>query len=77
MCFFKFETKENNTEPPSIKVEGISGLERLRRKVGPFPTEAGGFKPDLWKMLLGPGSINFVAAFSPVLFNPANCGGIL
>jgi hypothetical protein len=38
------------TEPPPTKVEGISGLERLRRTVGPFPTEVGGFKPDLWKM---------------------------
>ena len=29
---------------------GISGLERLRRTVGSFPTEVGGFKPDFWKM---------------------------
>ena len=41
---------ERCTEPPPTKVEGISGLERLRRTVGPFPTEVGGFKPDLWKM---------------------------
>ena len=40
------------TEPPPTKVERISGLERLRRTVGPFPTEVGGFKPDLWKMKL-------------------------
>ena len=38
------------TGPPPTKVEGISGLERLRRTVGPFPTEVGGFKPDFWKM---------------------------
>jgi hypothetical protein len=38
------------TEPPPIKVEGFSGLERLRRTVGSFPTEVGGFKPDFWKM---------------------------
>ena len=35
---------------PPTKVEGISGLERLRRTVGSFPTEVGGFKPDFWKM---------------------------
>jgi len=38
------------TEPPPTKVEGFSGLERLRRPVGSFPTEVGGFKPDFWKM---------------------------
>jgi hypothetical protein len=38
------------TEAPPIKVEGFGGLERLRRTVGSFPTEVGGFKPDLWKM---------------------------
>ena len=38
------------TEPPPTKVEGFSGLERLRRTVGSFPTEVGGFKPDFWKM---------------------------
>ena len=38
------------TEPPPTKVEGFSGLERLRRTVGAFPTEVGGFKPDFWKM---------------------------
>ena len=38
------------TEPPPTKVEGFSGLERLRRTVGFFPTEVGGFKPDFWKM---------------------------
>ena len=38
------------TEPPLTKVEGFSGLERLRRTVGSFPTEVGGFKPDFWKM---------------------------
>ena len=37
-------------EPPPTKVEGFSGLERLRRTVGSFPTEVGGFKPDFWKM---------------------------
>ena len=40
------------TEPPPTKVEGFSGLERLRRTVGSFPTEVGGFKPDFWKMNL-------------------------
>ena len=40
------------TEPPPTKVEGFSGLERLRRTVGSFPTEVGGFKPDFWKMKL-------------------------
>lgn len=39
-----------NTEPPPTKVEGFSGLERLRRTVGSFPTEVGGFKPDFWKV---------------------------
>ena len=39
------------TEPPPTKVEGFSGLERLRRTVGSFPTEVGGFKPDFWKMI--------------------------
>ena len=39
-----------NTEPPPTKVEGLIGLERLRRTVGSFPTEVGGFKPDFWKM---------------------------
>ena len=38
------------TEPPPTKVEGFSGLDRLRRTVGSFPTEVGGFKPDFWKM---------------------------
>ena len=38
------------TEAPPIKVEGFDGLERLRRTVGSFPTEVGGFKPDFWKM---------------------------
>jgi hypothetical protein len=38
------------TEAPPIKVEGFGGLERLRRTVGSFPTEVGGFKPDFWKM---------------------------
>ena len=38
------------TEPPPTKVEGFSGLERLRRTVGSFPTEVGGFKPDFRKM---------------------------
>jgi len=38
------------TEPPPTKVEGFSGLERLRRTVESFPTEVGGFKPDFWKM---------------------------
>jgi hypothetical protein len=38
------------TEPPPTKVEGFSGLERLRRTVGSFPTEVGGFKLDFWKM---------------------------
>ena len=32
-----------DTEPPPTKVEGFSGLERLRRTVGSFPTEVGGF----------------------------------
>ena len=41
---------EAGTEPPPTKVEGFSGLERLRRTVGAFPTEVGGFKPDFWKM---------------------------
>ena len=41
------------TEPPPTKVEGFSGLERLRRTVGSFPTEVGGFKPDFWKMKRG------------------------
>jgi hypothetical protein len=41
------------TEPPPTKVEGFSGLERLRRTVGSFPTEVGGFKPDFWKVKLG------------------------
>ena len=44
----KKHTFEN--EPPPTKVEGFSGLERLRRTVGFFPTEVGGFKPDFWKM---------------------------
>jgi hypothetical protein len=44
---FKFNLR---TEPPPTKVEGFSGLERLRRTVGSFPTEVGGFKPDFWKM---------------------------
>ena len=38
------------TEAPPTKFEGFGGLERLRRKRGSFPTEAGGFKPDFWKM---------------------------
>ena len=38
------------TEAPPIKVEGFGALERLRRTVGSFPTEVGGFKPDFWKM---------------------------
>ena len=38
------------TDPPPTEVEGIRGLEHLRRTVGPFPTEIGGFKPDLWKI---------------------------
>jgi len=38
------------TEPPPTKVEGFSGLERLRRTLESFPTEVGGFKPDFWKM---------------------------
>jgi hypothetical protein len=38
------------TEAPPIKVEGFGGLERLRRAVGSFPTEVGGFKLDFWKM---------------------------
>jgi hypothetical protein len=38
------------TKAPPIKVEGFGGLERLRRTVGSFPTEVGGFKPDFWKM---------------------------
>jgi len=38
------------TEPPPTKVEGFSGLERLRCTVGSFPTKVGGFKPDFWKM---------------------------
>jgi hypothetical protein len=42
--------RELKTEPPPTKVEGFSGLERLRRIVGSFPTEAGGFKPDFWKV---------------------------
>jgi hypothetical protein len=41
---------QRKTEPPPTKVEGFSGLERLRRTVGPFPTEVGGFKTDFWKM---------------------------
>ena len=40
------------TEPPPTKVEGFSGLERLRRTMGSFPTEVGGFKPDFWKINL-------------------------
>ena len=43
---------DEQTEPPPTKVEGFSGLERLRRTVGAFPTEVGGFKPDFWKMNL-------------------------
>jgi len=43
------------TEAPPIKVEGFGGLERLRRTVGSFPTEVGGFKPDFWKMKLPSG----------------------
>ena len=46
-CFSKLSEP---TEPPPTKVEGFSGLERLRRTVGSFPTEVGGFKPDFWKM---------------------------
>ena len=42
--------QSTDTEPPPTKVEGFSGLERLRRTVGSFPTEVGGFKPDFWKM---------------------------
>ena len=39
------------TEPPPTKVEGFSGLERLRRSVGSFPTEVGGFKLNFfWKI---------------------------
>jgi hypothetical protein len=48
------------TEPPPTKVEGFSGLERLRRTVGSFPTEVGGFKPDFWKMKAA-GYISFKA----------------
>ena len=40
------------TETPPTKVEGFSGLERLRRTVGFFPTEVRGFKPDFWKTKL-------------------------
>ena len=47
-------TTEWETEPPPTKVEGFSGLERLRRTVGSFPTEVGGFKPDFWKMKQNP-----------------------
>jgi hypothetical protein len=39
-----------STEPPPTKVEGFSGLERLRRTVEIFSTEIGGFKPDFWKV---------------------------
>ena len=46
----KKKSVSNGTEPPPTKVEGFSGLERLRRTVGSFPTEVGGFKPDFWKM---------------------------
>ena len=38
------------TEPPPTKVEGFSGLEFLRRTVGPFRTAVGGLKPDFWKL---------------------------
>ena len=38
------------SEAPPIKVGEFGGLERLRRTVGSFPTEVGGFKPDFWKM---------------------------
>ncbi len=38
------------TEPPPTKVEGFSGLEFLRRTVGPFRTAVGGLKPDFCKM---------------------------
>ena len=41
---------KRETEPPPTKVEGFSGLERLWRTVGSFPTEVGGFKPDFWKV---------------------------
>ena len=53
------------TEPPPAKVEGISGLERLRRTVRCFLTEVGGFKPDFWKM------VSLVLAVSP---SPINFG---
>jgi hypothetical protein len=48
--YLQIKSRLGVTEPPPTKVEGISGLERLRRTVGPFPTEVGGFKPDFWKM---------------------------
>jgi hypothetical protein len=45
----KKKSVSNGNEPPPTKVEGFSGLERLRRTVGFFPTEVGGFKPDFGK----------------------------
>ena len=44
--------KQQHSEPPLTKVEGFSGLKRLRRTVGFFPTEVRGFKPDFWKIVL-------------------------
>ena len=44
--FWSGSPLRKKTEPRPAKVEGFSGLERLRRTVGPFPTEVGGFKPD-------------------------------
>ena len=38
-CYKEIHTTLSRTEPPPTKVEGISGLERLQRTVGPFSTE--------------------------------------
>ena len=50
--FWSGSPLRKKTEPPPTKVEGFSGLERLRHTVASFPTEVGGFKPDFWKMNL-------------------------
>ena len=62
-------TPRRETEPPPTKVEGFSGLERLRRTVGAFPTEVGGFKPDFWKM-----NFNGAAALDKGTFDRVTIG---
>ena len=60
----RYSNQQPETEPPPTKVEGFSGLERLRRTVESFPTEVGGFKPDFLKL------IEHNPPFSPIIDPP-------